>query len=129
MNNKQRLKFFWKITKIINKKFCKNKLKIKDIIFFRKKKRLFRNTVGIYVHDFKVIMLRESIPIQLQIKILCHELAHVYERQIIKIDYSNIHKKRLGSKKYYKCAHNKKFHRLFDKFLKEVIKNFKIDIN
>ena len=39
MNQKEKLKLFWKITDLINKTYCSGKLAIKDIRFFNDPKR------------------------------------------------------------------------------------------
>src|SRR3989344_2202688 len=86
MNNSQKLMLFWKITKRINKKFCNNKLKINNIILFRKGDlhKSFPEGKGWYFSDKKIILIRKDESLVEQIKIICHELAHAYQHQILK---------------------------------------------
>lgn len=108
MDNKQKLKLFWKITKHINKKFCKNKLKINSITLFKKGDlhRSFPNKRGWYFSKERQILINKTKPIEMQIIILAHELAHVYQHQIL--GYEG------------RVRHDKKGGEVYQKFLKEV---------
>ncbi len=109
MNNKQKLKLFWNITKHINKKFCDNKLKINDIILFKKGDlhKSFPNKDGWYFNKEKQILIRKDETLIMQLVILAHELAHAYQHQILN------HKK---------IKHDKKGGKMYQKFLKETDK-------
>jgi hypothetical protein len=129
MNHKEKLKFFWKVTRFINKKYCKGKLKIKRIVLCKNlpitwKKR----TSGFYNRDTKEIYVKDKKYILVQFRTFIHELVHAYEHQITKRDHSNVDKKRYHSKKWYRCLHNKNFNKTFNKFGKEVIRNLKMDL-
>lgn len=81
---KDKLKFFWNITNYLNKKFCKNKLKIGDIILFKKSDlhKSFPNKKGWYFNDKMIIWISQKEPIDMQVVILLHELTHAYQHQI-----------------------------------------------
>ncbi len=116
MNNNQKLKLFWKISKHINKKFCDKKLKIKDIILFKKGDlhKSFPDNKGWYFSEEKQILINKEISYLLQITILAHELAHAYQHQI------------LGYKGRIK--HNKRGGELYYAFLKEIDNMVRISV-
>ncbi len=105
MNNKQKLKLFWKIIKSINKKICKNKIAISKIVFFMNishKEKSCRVTQGYYNIHKKEIGIKNNLSLVQQIDNLCHELAHAYQHQI------------LGNS----GRHDKKGGNIYQKFLK-----------
>ena len=109
MNNKEKLKLFWKITKHINKKFCNNQLEISRIIHFKKGDldKSFPNKDGWYFNEKKSILIKKDEALVMQLIILAHELAHAYQHQILK------HKR---------LRHGKKGEKVYQKFLKETDK-------
>lgn len=115
MNDIQKLRLFWKIIDIVNKKFCKNKLKINSIAFFKKcnkdKKTCKAVTTGYYTVYSKRIGINSNTSLICQIDTLCHELAHVYQHQIL--GHSGRHDKRGG--------------KIYQKFLKETDKILKVE--
>jgi len=107
-------KIFWKITKNINKKFCNNKLKVKEIFLFNKRSDYkcleFPCPKGIYLVHAKKIGVKKNIPLLFQICLFCHELVHAYQLQILK----------------NKGRHDQEFHRIYFKFVNETDKTLNI---
>jgi len=110
MNNSQKIKLFWKITRHINKKFCKNRLQINDIILFKEGNlhKSFPKNRGWYLLDEKHILIGKNLDFIIQLVILAHELSHAYQHQI------------LGYKD--RIRHDKKGGKMYQKFLKETNK-------
>ncbi|MEK6918526.1 MAG: SprT-like domain-containing protein [Nanoarchaeota archaeon] len=105
MENKEKILLFKKITLLINKKFCKGKLVIKEINLFdgfHKK----REVKGYYKIKKRIISIGENNSLLSQINTLIHELAHAYSRQIS------------GSKR----GHTKKFRKVVREFSKFIDK-------
>ncbi|UZE93889.1 MAG: hypothetical protein IB618_03955 [Candidatus Pacearchaeota archaeon] len=109
--NKTKIKIFLKITKIINKKFCKDKLEINKIVFFNGKHKGKKND-GYYAVNSKIIGISKKEPLFCQIRTLLHELTHAYQNQIMNC----------------KGKHNKQGERVFYKFMKEIDKTLKISV-
>lgn len=85
MNKQDKLKLFWKIIRRINKKFCKNKVKINKIVLFEQKDlhKSFPKKRGWYFQDERNLLIKEDEPLLLQIIIVIHEFTHAYEDQIL----------------------------------------------
>ncbi len=114
MNNNEKLKLFWNITKHINKKCCENKLVIKDITLFRHGDlhKSFPKSHGWYFADKKSIKIYEDEPLIMQVIILIHEITHAYQRQILK----------------NKGRHDRSGGRIYRAFLNETDKIVKIKV-
>ena len=80
------IRVLWKIYRHINKKFCNNKLKIKEIKLFKKGDlhSSFPDKKGWYNNEKKSILINQKEPIDMQVVILLHELTHAYQHQIFR---------------------------------------------
>ena len=117
MNNRDRLKLFWKIFNYINKRFCNHELTINKIVFFKRiklKKCWKTNVIGYYDRNDKAIGIRQEGILICQIDNLCHELTHAYQDQI------------LNDKR---GRHDKRGHVIYDKFLKEFERISTLNLN
>ncbi|MFH1311096.1 MAG: hypothetical protein ABIH65_01685 [Nanoarchaeota archaeon] len=118
MQQKEKLKLFWRIINHLNKKFCKNKLVIKDIIFLTKDelnklKEKGREPCGIYMIEEKVIAVDKELSLVGSITNLCHELTHAYQHQI---------------EHNHRGGHNKVGGKVYLKFMKATDKILKISV-
>lgn len=86
MNIQQKQRLFYKIIKHLNKKFCKNKILINEIVPFRKGElhKSFPDNHGFYFNKKKMILIMEAEPLVMQIVILVHEFVHAYQHQILR---------------------------------------------
>ena len=106
---------YWKIINHINKKFCKNKIKINKIIF---PSRIINpnkdkgTTYGYYEMKGKVIAILKDAPVIDKLETLIHELTHAYQHQV------------LGKK----FSHNEHGWEMFKKFKKESDKILRISV-
>ncbi len=116
MNKQQKLKLFWKITNHLNKKFCKDKIKINKIIFLRKiinpKRKDKGTTYGYYRIRDKTIAILKDAPEVYKLETLCHELAHAYQHQILR----------------QKLTHNERGWEMMKDMLKEIDKIVRISV-
>lgn len=108
MDERNKLPLFNRIVCSINKKFCNNRLKVNKLIFFKKGDlhKSFPNKKGWYFRDERKILIKEDLPIKMQLIVLAHELTHAYQHQILK------YKKRL--------AHDQIGGETYQKFLSEI---------
>jgi len=131
MRKAEKLKQIWKLFHHLNKKFCKDKIVIKKIIFFKKdksKKEKFCS-YGYYDRKEKIIGIRErmnegDVWFPFMMRILCHELAHAYLYTLHYEEYkAKLNKpKRLTKDKRYRISHDEGFIRIWRKFLFELDK-------
>mgnify|MGYP001566733564 CR=1 FL=1 len=104
--DKSDVKSLWKITRIINKKYCNNKLKI-DRIFMYSYAQGARG-VACYLHNKSrrgTIGVYNKQPWRDMSNVLLHELSHAYAHQILKLKDGTIGR------------HNKRFWKTIDEFL------------
>mgnify|MGYP007070658690 CR=1 FL=1 len=114
MNNEQKLKLFWKITKCINKEFCKGKLVINGFILFKKEKIHGVYLGGYYWISKKAIGIYDKNPLIIQVMTLHHELVHAYQDQILKLKLSE------------EKLHEKRNFKIYKEFVEETNKIIKI---
>jgi len=114
MKNKANLLGF--IADHINNKLCKKKLEISYIRLFKKGDlhESFPDKEGWYLSDKKEILIKKNASLIMQIIILCHELAHAYQWQI------------LGKKG--KDMHDIYGGKIYQKFIKETDKILEIKL-
>ena len=128
MKDKEKIELFWKITKRINKKFCKNKLKLGEISLFKKGEldESFKED-GYYCSGLQTITIKKESSLIYQLMILSHELAHAYQFQFL----SNYYKKKkqklkdngaFSEKSCDKVMHDKLGGKINQKFLREIDK-------
>jgi len=141
MNQKEKLKLFWKITNLVNKKICRGNLRINKIYFFthvpKRKKDI---TSGFYDSKSETIHIlngKEEIKRRRtihQVVVLMHELAHAIELQMSVEYYQkeyDKHKNKNGKllyEKQKKIDHGKKWEKTCRKIWTIVEEHIKIDI-
>lgn len=122
MKQKEKLKLFWKITDLINKKYCHEKIVIKKIYLVSAQlwsAESDEGCYGFYNRKKKIIVIKEKETILSQIRTLVHELVHSYQYQVL--DYEK-KKAKCGSRKQWeKFIHNKSFDKQLQMFSKTVI--------
>lgn len=103
MNNKQKLKLFWKVIRLLNVALIKEKFKpvqINKIVFFQFRKHS-PSAIGFYRCRDKLIGINQNIFLTSQLETLIHEFCHGLQHQN-KIN----------------LFHNQKFKNLTEAFLK-----------
>lgn len=124
MEDKNKIKLFWKIVDLINRKFCENKLVIHEIVLIERRKK----SRGYYRNRDRIIGIKKNRLLIDQIKTLVHEISHAYQHQILKKYYNQkISKnKGIGIKVIF---HDSVLKRIYKKFLKEVDDNLGYNLN
>jgi len=136
MDSQQKITLFWKIFKLINTKFHKNKIVINKILLSKRKIPIKCDarcspTLASYFHNAKTIIIYEKVSLLYMIRILSHELAHAYQYQIrtkyYKTKIANLKKKgKLTFNKEQKLIHDELFREYDDKYLGEIDKNISV---
>lgn len=139
MNKKERLKLFWDIVRLINRKHCEGNLNITNISIGRLRSHcgtyyqrgryyLAKGSfaAGKYNSRMKKIKLKERKSIFTQMPILVHELVHAYQYQFL--DYEKKKKRYSSRKQWERFIHNRTFDRYFDAFSKTVVDNIYLKV-
>jgi len=135
MNHKEKLKLFWKITRLINRKHCRGKLKINKIVLSNKHDKKHPQ-MGYYRPAKKEIGIFEnrkhhsSKMVHFQITTILHELAHAHQWQFMEGYYKNKlnRTKRLTYNARKKIMHDKKGNKILKKFHDTLNRNIMIKI-
>ena len=137
MKNKKDLNLMWKIFDLINKKHCKNKLKIHRIYFYKKQGNKWLGYYRTLKNNQKSIEIYSESDHLTKVRTLVHELSHAYVDQILKSHFHKDLSKLIVNQpinKYEKddikeiISHNKKFRETIKLFAQTLDKNLKIEL-
>ena len=142
MKTNEEIKIMKKIISIINKKYCKGKLKIDKLFFFKKHKKKYpafyeiSEDIGDIKNKKRNIGISSELDVLYKFRALIHELSHAYLDQITNVQHEgflkHLGKRQLcvNDKEYIKklLTHDKEFKKVEKMFLKTLDKHLKISV-